>query len=694
MRLATTIISISILLAGAAAGSAQMPAQAEKLLESARHKEVMEGDLKAAIEQYRKIAVRFAQHPDIAARALFQMGQCQEKLGRAEARKSYERIVREYGGAQQYASAARARLAALGEGSGDGRQMARAVWTGPKVTSETGLSRDGHLISYPDWDTGHLGLHDLVTGSSRLLTTGGSFLPKTGAFAEGSAISRDGRQVAYAWYDSKLDRYELRVLSLNGDARPRRVFENQNATFIWPRDWTPDGKAVVAELWKDQKSQIGLINVEDGSLRVLRTGKENPQAGFLSPDGRYLLYTRSVTGGVSRGYLGPVDSSVETPLVEGPASVETPVWTPDGSRVFFVSDRSGSRALWSVGVAGGKPAGEPELLKAGFDNTLLGFGRDGSLFYELDLQLNDIYRAGLDPATGKLISEPTRVNQRAVGNSWGRIAWLPDGKALSFWNTQPVPALVVHTLATGQEHEVWGGKSGRPGTGYAGWFPDGRTVLGIKVRSDPQEFRRVDSVTGESLATWTIPALSPDAMYIGASPDLMTMFFLRKDPAVPCQYNQCASIVVARGLANRDDREVLRVHAAFSWRMALSKDGGELTWVMNSDSGQVVLAAPIPAGQPRELHRFPGNDDYFVTGLAWTPDKRHVLVFRRKRSGGEVWAIPTQGGSPVRSPIALKPSEPPAVSPDGTQVAFVARENKTEIWTLTGIWPRRNSSRD
>lgn len=85
--------------------------------------------------------------------------------------------------------------------------------------------------------------------------------------------------------------------------------------------------------------------------------------------------------------------------------------------------------------------------------------------------LTDVYRAGLDPATGKLTTEPTRVNQRAVGNSWGRVARLPDGKALSFWNRQPVPALVIHALATGQEREVWGGKSGRTSTGYAGWFP-------------------------------------------------------------------------------------------------------------------------------------------------------------------------------------------------------------------------------
>src|SRR5689334_25011012 len=116
MKQFATIWTAWLLVASPAMFGADTTAQAEKLLESAHHKEVMEGDLKGAVEQYRKIAAQFAKQPEIAARALFQLGQCQEKLGQAEARKSYERIVREYSGSGQYASAARARLVAL---SGD-----------------------------------------------------------------------------------------------------------------------------------------------------------------------------------------------------------------------------------------------------------------------------------------------------------------------------------------------------------------------------------------------------------------------------------------------------------------------------------------------------------------------------------------------------------------------------------------------
>jgi hypothetical protein len=233
-RLATTICSAWLLSTGAAISRGQTTAQAEKLLEAAHHKELMEGDLKAAIVQYGKIAVQFAKQPEIAARALFQMGQCQEKLGQAEARRSYERIVHEYGGAK-YASAARARLVALGAGDTGGLQAMRAVWTPPRGDAyDSAVSADGHFVTFPDWDTGNLAVHDLVSGADRLLTnTGTEGKDKRGesAFAQCTAISRDDKQVAYSWFEEKLGgRYELWVLSLNGGSKPRRVFGNTNVS--------------------------------------------------------------------------------------------------------------------------------------------------------------------------------------------------------------------------------------------------------------------------------------------------------------------------------------------------------------------------------------------------------------------------------------------------------------------------------
>jgi hypothetical protein len=81
-------------------------------LEAAIHREVVEGDIAGAITTYRAIAGDAAAPHSVAARALLQMGQCQEKLGqRKEARATYARIVRDWSNETEIAAQARSRLA-------------------------------------------------------------------------------------------------------------------------------------------------------------------------------------------------------------------------------------------------------------------------------------------------------------------------------------------------------------------------------------------------------------------------------------------------------------------------------------------------------------------------------------------------------------------------------------------------------
>src|SRR5690348_8204527 len=84
-------------------------------LEAARQKEMIDGDLKGAIEQYRKIADGRVRA--LAVQALLRMAECYQKLGDAEATKIYERITRDFADQRDAASEARARLTAAGRAS-------------------------------------------------------------------------------------------------------------------------------------------------------------------------------------------------------------------------------------------------------------------------------------------------------------------------------------------------------------------------------------------------------------------------------------------------------------------------------------------------------------------------------------------------------------------------------------------------
>ena len=131
------ILVLSLLGGSLSAGAPASPAQdnkAEIALQAAIKTETVDGNLKSAIEQYKKIVALPGAGRATVATALLRMGQCFEKMGDVElreARKAYEQVVREYADQAATAAAARAKLAALAgaENAPSGSALSvRRVW--------------------------------------------------------------------------------------------------------------------------------------------------------------------------------------------------------------------------------------------------------------------------------------------------------------------------------------------------------------------------------------------------------------------------------------------------------------------------------------------------------------------------------------------------------------------------------------
>ena len=56
----------------------------------------VEGDLKGAIEAYKKVVANAGANRALAAQALVRMAECYQKLGGAQARKVFEQVLRDY----------------------------------------------------------------------------------------------------------------------------------------------------------------------------------------------------------------------------------------------------------------------------------------------------------------------------------------------------------------------------------------------------------------------------------------------------------------------------------------------------------------------------------------------------------------------------------------------------------------------
>src|SRR5713101_6677043 len=196
---------------------AQKDDQAEVLMQAAHQKQLVEGQMEEAIQLYKRIVQEHAGNRAVAAQALLEMGQCYEKLGNAEARKAYERVLREYADQPEVAEARR-RLAALGQpaGSGNGSEMVtRRVWAGSDVEAGVSLSPDGRYLSCVDGTTGDLALRDLATGKMRRLTNGGSR-----PYVKASAISRMAKKSP----TTGLSRMDIRICAWCAWTAPRLEF--------------------------------------------------------------------------------------------------------------------------------------------------------------------------------------------------------------------------------------------------------------------------------------------------------------------------------------------------------------------------------------------------------------------------------------------------------------------------------------
>ena len=184
------------------------------LFQQALVKERTDGNMAAAIALYQTIVEKHGTDRALVAKALVQMGQCYEKLGKAEARKAYETVLRDYADQADSAAQARTRLAVMAPGVSATNPTAMAVrqiWAGPDVDNTGTPTPDGRFLTFIDWSTGDVAVRNLATGEKRRLTHKDPRPSPQYEHGGSPIVSPDGSQVAYSW-SNKDDFYDLRVV--------------------------------------------------------------------------------------------------------------------------------------------------------------------------------------------------------------------------------------------------------------------------------------------------------------------------------------------------------------------------------------------------------------------------------------------------------------------------------------------------
>jgi len=330
----------------------------DQQLQSAINKEVVEGDLKGAIELYKKIAAQPGAGRTTIATALLRMGQCHEKLGQAEARTAYERVVRDFADQTEIVAQARVRLAALGGPRAGGGLVTRRVLADASGVGDV-LTADGKYISHIDRGTGDVVQFEVASGQTRRITNRGGPGAREASF-EYQAFSRDGKQIAYDSY-TKDWVPQLRIRNLDGSGL--RTLYSEKGYDVHPLDWSPNAGSILAFRESNKGIELTLISTADGSVRVLKSiasDLKSITAGLVrasfSPDGRSVAFSFVGEGSPPHGdvFLMTADGRNEVVVAGHPAEDKLLGWTPDGRSLVFLSDRSGTWDIWTVHITGGK----------------------------------------------------------------------------------------------------------------------------------------------------------------------------------------------------------------------------------------------------------------------------------------------------------------------------------------------------
>ena len=656
----------ALLLTGLAASQKNNTPEAQ--LRAAMDKETVDGDLKAAIEQYKKIIAQKGASKEVVAKALVRLGGAYEKQGSGEARPYYERVVREFADQTDAVQLAGTRLTAAGTLNASGKTF-RQVWAGPGV-SAGGVSPDGRYIRFNRG--GDLMIRELTTGEERLVTRG----------AGCGNWSPDGKRLAVCMNGS-----EIGVVNSDGTGL-RTVYRHSNGNEAWPEGWSSDGKRILAqeELKPDYSYKFFWVGAADGAVQPIPARKSY---GFMfpSPDGRYLAYA-GLPGGDSRGqnvYIMAIDGTGET-NVSSPAVDEDPVgWTPDGK--YLLTTRARRTSLWAIPVAGGKSQGPPVLIQRDFGSPnvqYLGVTPAGTFCYSILTSTSDIYTASMDPATGKVTSAPVPVPVSRSGNNV-LPRWAPDSRRLLYYWGQPIVSttgsireMSVYSFDTGKEQRV---ASQIPlATGGSCWSRDGASIL--FNRTDAENPARSEAVrfnlnTGETTR-----------LFAGAAPFIMRGC----SDGLAGGFDQFG--IKVRSLQDGSEKEIYKFGRNPGIVLPLlSHDGRSVAFVEGSGGKSSFLrVVPSDGGPARELASasFPAELQP-VWGAVWSSDDRFVYFARRAdgKAPYELLRVPAAGGTVESTGLKVGELRDLDIAPDGTRIAFsIGAVNQPEIWAMDNFLPR------
>ncbi len=203
---------------------------------------------------------------------------------------------------------------------------------------------------------------------------------------------------------------------------------------------------IVFQSDRSGKWQIYTI-LEDGTnLTQLTTGSYDNEYPVWSPDGTKILFKSNRDGGKWNIYVMDADGSNQLRVTASSSNSEDPCWSPDGRKVAFHSDRDHLRQIYIMGLDG---SGIEKLTDYG-DNVVPSWSPDGTTMAYGGHKYDDwaVYAMNLDRSGGE-------KNLVSVAEGGGcRPDWAPDRSRLAYVSSKDSAKSQIWLMGTDGSNKV------------------------------------------------------------------------------------------------------------------------------------------------------------------------------------------------------------------------------------------------
>jgi eukaryotic-like serine/threonine-protein kinase len=393
---------------------------------------------------------------------------------------------------------------------------------------------------------------------------------------------------------------------------------------------------------------------------------DQPGAEFfpsLAPDGRSFVYSSAVNGNFHL-FSQRVGGKNPTPLTKDSTADDTqPVFSPDGERIAFHSDRqpSGIYVMEATGenlrpvTAGGyHPSWSP-------DGREIVFSEKG---YDAPSTRNTI------PSKLWIVHVETGVKRLLTDRDAMQPAWSPNGARIAFWFMPPgVGRSDIAIIPRGGGEPLVITKDASTNWNPV-WSPDGKYLYFASDRSGNMNFWRVaiDEETGKVLSEpEAVVTPSKFSSHLNFSRDGKRMIYVQTNSQSNIQAAEFdvnkERIIGDPVWITRGDRQIVRPE--------LSTDGKQFVMRVPRRTQDDIVILSRDGTNWRDLT----NDKFFDRYPRWSPDGKKVAFVSDRSGVYEIWMIDADGTNLRQITFTGRPGTSfPLFSPDGAQLLF--RSNK------------------